>query len=416
MMFSTTSALAALLSVIAFSAQAVSAAPMDPAILELRSPPTGFIVKFRDNSTVTPASRATWLAGVYANASLVMSASTKDSLKLKWNTTIFDGLSGSFGQPAVDALRANANVLYVVPDKAVFKSVVTTSNTAPWGLQRISQRGPLANKNANAVNFVYTFDDSAGEGVDVYVLDTGVRVTHSEFGGRATFGATFGDGTPGQDVDGHGTHCAGTIAGATVGVAPKASIIGVKVLGDTGSGTNSDIISGINFVAQSAAQSGKPSVISMSLGGGASAPLDAAVRNAIASGIHFVLAAGNEGEDANGTSPARVQEAITVGASDINDEVASFSNFGPVVDIFAPGVAIISASSDSDTGLASLSGTSMATPHVAGLAAYLLALEGNRTPEELRERIKELGVDNPLTGVPAQTANDLAFNGVNEGN
>lgn len=286
-------------------------------------------------------------------------------------------------------------------------TAVQTQTNAPWGLQRVSSGAALpAGSRANTLAFTYNFEDTAGNGVDVYVIDTGINTAHQSFGGRASFGFAA-DGLPEVDDQGHGTHCAGTIASKDFGVAKAANVIAVKVLSADGSGATSDIVSGIQFAMQSAATSGKPSVISMSLGGGVSTALDRAVTAATAAGVHVVVAAGNEAADANTSSPARAPAVITVGASTINDTIASFSNFGAGVDIFAPGQAVISTFIGSTTARQILSGTSMACPHVAGMVAAILSAEGQMTPAAMSTRLKALGTASVI-GVPKGTTNLIA--------
>ncbi|KAL8396720.1 hypothetical protein RB594_003697 [Gaeumannomyces avenae] len=250
---------------------------------------------------------------------------------------------------------------------------------APSGLFRLSSSAPNG-----ATTGTYTFDETAGQNITVYVVDTGVRTTHAEFEGRAEFTAeaNFIRGSPLTDENGHGSHCAGTIAGKTFGVAKKANIVGVKVLDKDGSGQNSGVIAGMNFVAKDVAAKGRgrKAVMNMSLGGGASKAVNDAINNIRAAGVVPVVAAGNENQNAINSSPASATAAITVGAIDQRtDAKASFSNFGDVVDIFAPGVQVVSVDAKSDTGSKPLSGTSMASPHVAGLAAYLMALDPTLT-------------------------------------
>lgn len=304
---------------------------------------------------------------------------------------------------------------------------MTTQTGATWGLGRISHRARGTTS--------YIYDTTAGSGVTVYVVDTGVYTGHSQFGGRATFGANFISGsavrippptfslptptsslpilkqqsyTPqNTDENGHGTHCAGTIAGSTYGVAKAAKIVGVKVLNAQGSGTNSGVISGIQWVTNNAPAR---SVLSMSLGGGYSSAVNSAVRASYNAGITVVVAAGNDNADASNYSPASESTAITVGAISSTDARASFSNYGSFIDVFAPGVSVLSSWIGSTTATNTISGTSMATPHVAGLAAYLIALEGLSTPAAVVARIKALATSGAVTN--ALSANNLiAYNG-----
>ncbi|KAH8836112.1 serine protease [Flagelloscypha sp. PMI_526] len=303
------------------------------------------------------------------------------------------------------ALSAHADVLKVEEDGVA--SIWTTQTNAPWGLGRVSS-SEIVTGSVSDLTFNFTYDETAaGTGVDVYVVDTGIRTTHVALEGRATWGTTFG-GYANQDGNGHGTHCAGTIGSGPYGISKNVSLIAVKVLSDGGSGAWTDVISGINYVAEQAAITGKPSIISMSLGGSAIATVDAAVEAAVASGVHVVVAAGNSNADAANFSPARAPSAITVCATTIADARASYSNYGTIVDICAPGSNVISSYGTSDTATASLSGTSMATPHVAGLVAYLISLFGNDTPANIADLLKSYADVDALSGLPTGTPNLLA--------
>ncbi|KAF8738749.1 peptidase, partial [Rhizoctonia solani] len=244
---------------------------------------------------------------------------------------------------------------------------------------------------------------TGGSGVVVYGIDTGIYTAHSAFGGRASWGATYG-GYASADGNGHGTHTAGTAVGTTYGIATQATIVAVKVCSDSGSCATSDIVSGVNYAYAQFKANGKPSVATMSLGGSASTSIDSAVSTAISGGLHFTIAAGNSNVNAANTSPARVAAANTIGAIDSNNAKASFSNYGPVLDVWAPGVSILSAYIGSTTATARLSGTSMATPYVAGILAYVLSEYGQVTPASLSASLKS-HAQAVVTGAPSGTTN-----------
>jgi aqualysin 1 len=278
------------------------------------------------------------------------------------------------------------------------EAVVTQTNP-PWGLDRIGQRDlPL--------NATYSYT-TTGSGVNVYIIDTGIRRTHTQFGGRAFIGFdAIGDGQNTNDCHGHGTHVSGTVGGSTYGVAKAVRLFAVRVLGCSGSGSNSNVIAGVDWVKQNHIS---PAVANMSLGGGISTALDTAVRNSIASGVTYSIAAGNSNTNAANSSPARVTEAITVGSSTRTDARSWFSNFGSVVDIFAPGSGILSSYNTSNTATATLSGTSMAAPHVAGVAARILQSNPGASPATVRNQIVNTATLNRVSGIPAGTANRLLF-------
>ncbi|MFI1994433.1 S8 family peptidase [Actinoplanes sp. NPDC020271] len=253
-----------------------------------------------------------------------------------------------------------------------------------WGLDRIDQR-------ASKVSLSYTPTDD-GSAVHAYVIDTGIRISHQEFGGRASYGYDFADGdSNASDCNGHGTHVAGTIGGTHYGVAKKVQLVAVRVLDCDGGGYLSDVIDGVDWVTEHAI---KPAVANMSMGGDRSPSLDFAVQESIASGVTYVVAAGNENMNATSSSPADLAAAVTVGATDGKDRRAYFSNYGGVVDLFAPGVNIRSSVANSNTATAVYSGTSMASPHVAGAAALLLDGSPSLTPAQVSARL----VANATTG------------------
>jgi subtilisin family serine protease len=295
------------------------------------------------------------------------------------------------------ALSEDPRVLYVEEDSEMV--AIATQTGATWGLDRVDERDrPLTG------TYSYT---STGSGVNAYVIDTGIRRTHTQFGGRAYAGFTaIYDGRGTTDCNGHGTHVSGTIGGSKYGVAKSVRLFAVRVLSCSGSGSTSGVIAGIDWVT---ANHNRPAVANMSLGGGASSALDAAVRNSIAAGVTYAIAAGNSNANAGNYSPARVSEAITVGSSTSSDAKSSFSNFGSVVDIFAPGSSITSAWSTSDTATNTISGTSMATPHVAGMAARYLQGNPGASPATVRNALVSAATTNRLRGLPSGTANRLLF-------
>lgn len=297
----------------------------------------------------------------------------------------------------------------------------STERNAPWGLARISHRDSLSFGSFN--KYIYAAD--GGEGVDVYVIDTGTNVDHVDFEGRAQWGKTIPIDDEDVDGNGHGTHCSGTIAGKKYGVAKKANVYAVKVLKSNGSGSMSDVVQGVEWAATQhikkvkdakagKAKGFKGSAANMSLGGGKSPTLDRAVNAAVDVGIHFAVAAGNDNADSCNYSPAAAEKAVTVGASTLADERAYFSNYGKCNDIFAPGLNILSTWIGSKYAVNTISGTSMASPHVAGLLAYFLSLQpasdsayavAEITPKKLKENIISIGTQGALTDVPSDTTN-----------
>ena len=297
--------------------------------------------------------------------------------------TALTGYSICLPEKAAQLLADDPSVELVEQDQVL--STVATQSGATWGIDRIDQRNlPLSG------TYTYNFN---GAGVHAYIIDTGIRATHQQFGGRVSGGFTaINDGNGTNDCNGHGTHVSGTVGSATYGVAKGVSLHPVRVLDCTGSGSTSGVIAGVNWVTQNRVL---PAVANMSLGGGVSTALDTAVANSIASGVTYAIAAGNSNANACNSSPARVATALTVGSTTTTDARSSFSNFGTCVDVFAPGSSITSTWNTSDTATNTISGTSMATPHVAGVAALYLSQFGNQSAAAVAAGI----VGNATTGV-----------------
>lgn len=313
------------------------------------------------------------------------------------------GFSAALSPAALNAVRSTAGVKYVEADGRVHITK-KQKNPPSWGLDRVDQRNlPLNQK--------YSYVGSAGSGVDVYGIDTGIRFTHKDFDGRATSGYDAVDGGQADDCNGHGTHTAGTFGGSAYGVAKSVNIIAVRVLDCGGSGTWAGVISGIDWVTDNHRG---PSVANMSLGGNHEQSADDAVTASIKSGVVYAVSAGNNATDACSQSPASTPLAMTVGATEINDARASYSNYGTCLDIFAPGSNIISDWYSSDTATASLSGTSMASPHVAGVAALYLGLNPNATTQQVRDAIVDNSTSNKVTNPGSGSPNKLLFSKVNQ--
>ncbi|KAI0424849.1 peptidase S8/S53 domain-containing protein [Xylaria sp. FL1042] len=324
------------------------------------------------------------------------------SAKHVYGATSFKGFASALNEVSIESLRANPHVEYVQEDSKFHLAAYTTEDNAPYGIARISHRakGDLS----------YVRDDSDGDGTCVYVIDTGIKVDHPDFGGRATWGANFAD-DDNNDGAGHGTFVAGIIGSNTYGVAKKTQLVAVKVFKDDGTTEGNDIINAIDWVAQDAPTRNCPkgTVANLSLGGGKNQASNDAVAALVNAGTFVAVASGNDNADAENTSPASEPSVCTVSASDENDAKASYSNYGSVVDIWAPGNDIESTSYDGTSTTAS--GTSASSPIIAGLGAYLLSFEGQRDPGALCDRMKELSTQGVLSGVPDGTTNALAFNG-----
>ncbi|KAK4247870.1 serine protease [Corynascus novoguineensis] len=351
--------------------------------------PGKYIIKFRDG-----------VAGDILEAALGLLKSDADFVY----RGKFRGFAAKLEDDILEALRLLPDVEYVEEEAIFTINSYVSQSSAPWGLARLSQK--------SAGSTTYTYDDSAGEGTCAYVIDTGIYTSHSDFEGRATFAANYVD-RDNTDGNGHGTHVAGTIGGKTYGVAKKTKLYAVKVLGADGSGSTSGVVAGMNFVADDAPNRDCPNgvVANMSLGGSYSASINQAAAALVDAGIFLAVAAGNENVDARNSSPASESSVCTVGATDKSDRKASYSNYGSVVDIQAPGTDIKSTWIGSRSATNTISGTSMASPHIAGLAAYLLALEGQKSPSALCSYIKQTANSGAISGVPSGTTSALAFNG-----
>jgi len=284
----------------------------------------------------------------------------------------------------LETQKSSPLVTLIETDMTVRASACSQQSNAVWGLDRISKREVDLDGN-------YKYESTSGSGVDAYIVDTGININHQDFAGRAIWGANFVDSTN-TDCNGHGTHVAGTVGGTKYGVAKKSTLIAVKVLNCAGSGTNAGVISGVQWTVTSKNSRKRPSVANMSLGGGKSTALDNAVNSAVSSGVTFAVAAGNDNSDACNYSPAAAANAISVGATGIEDDVSNqvdsrayFSNYGSCVDVFAPGLMIESDwIGTKNNEILTISGTSMATPHVAGIIAQYLGTHTSATPASIK--------------------------------
>ena len=386
-----TTALATFAGAALAAAVSASAAPPTGTVLAASGTPVkdSYIVVLRD-AAATPA--------VTRKAAADLAAANSGALTHTYTAAV-RGFAVRLSAEKAQRLAADPRVASVQQDGVVTASA--TQSPATWGLDRIDQRAlPLDNS--------YTYSTTASN-VTAYIIDTGIRTAHAEFAGRATVGFdSIGDGQNGQDCQGHGTHVAGTVGGTTYGVAKAVKLVAVRVLNCSGSGTNAGVIAGVDWVTANAV---KPAVANMSLGGGAAAALDTAVTNSINSGVTYAVAAGNSNANACNYSPARTAAAITVGATTRTDARASFSNYGSCLDIFAPGDGITSAWATGNTATNTISGTSMAAPHVAGGAALYLAANPTATPAAVRNALVAAATPNVVTNPGTGSPNLLLYTG-----
>ena len=338
-----------------------------------------------------------------ARAAASRIALTADAGRVHHIYSVIPGFAAALTPQALDALRRNPDVAYVEQNYRI--SIDTVTPTDADGIDRADQRQLPRDGH-------YDDHGSDGDGVHVYVIDTGIRTTHQEVAGRVGDGFTaIDDGRGVEDCNGHGTHVASTAAGASFGMARQAILHPVRVLGCDGSGSYAGVIAGVDFTRDDCAARGGPCVANMSLGGSPSSALDEAVASAVASGVTVVVAAGNDNTSACDFSPARAPAAITVAAVDDSDAKASFSNYGSCVDIWAPGVSILGADIGSDTDTQVISGTSMASPHVAGAAAQFLSANPGSTPAAVEAALEDTASTNCVSGNPGGTPNLLLYNG-----
>nr|ACL37327.1 subtilisin-like protease 2 [Trichophyton tonsurans] len=320
--------------------------------------------------------------------------------------------SGGFDEKTVEDLSRNPYVKSVHPDQHVYLAKTVTQRQARWGLGYMSSKGKPVPLHSTLVD--YSYDDKAGEGVWAYVLDTGINVNHVEFEGRAILGHNAIPNKPHTDEFGHGTYVAGIIAGKTYGVAKKANVVSAKAF-DTGSSTYNYILETYDWIVRNITDSNRKNkaVINFSISGAKYQPFDDAVEKAFKAGIATVVAAGNDGKDAKNNTPASSPNAITVGAVRWENTRPSFSNYGKIVDIWAPGELIKSCWKGGNNATSTQSGTSAASPHVAGLVAYLMSTENLPSPSAVTARVLNLTIPN-LVKDAKDSPNRVVYNGIQE--
>ncbi|PKS12601.1 hypothetical protein jhhlp_000809 [Lomentospora prolificans] len=384
----------------------VAAGPLNSRATALSDVQGRYIVTLKEDLTDEVATtHMSWVQNVHKR-----SLSKRDfrGVEKQYHIGGFRGYAGQFDDATIEEIKKNPEVEAVEPDKVMTYQAIASQEEAEWGLGTISSRDPGSK--------IYSYDSSAGKGGYAYIIDTGLYTEHSEFdGGRAELGQNLLQdmGIAFKDTDGHGSHVAGTIGGKTYGVAKSATLVSVKIM-HGGETTVSVVLNGLSWAVQDIISKGRvgKAVINMSLGGDRSPALNWAVTSAYRRGVLVVAASGNSDLPASSSSPGMTPEALTVGAIDEDWNEAYFSNSGPTVDILAPGVMITSVGIDSPTASLTLNGTSMATPHVTGLAVYLMIAENISDPEKLTARIKELGTRNKVKNLKFMSPNLIAYNGI----
>ncbi|EER23662.1 subtilisin-like serine protease [Coccidioides posadasii str. Silveira] len=367
--------------------------------------PNGYIVVMKEGtSTQDFDAHREWVASVHHERLARRGSTNVGGMRHTYNFNQgFMGYAGTFDEETIQEIANRDDVAYIERDQIMKASAIQTQRNVPsWGLARVSSRQPGGRD--------YSYDSTAGQGVTAYIIDTGIDIRHTDFGGRAVWGTNTVD-RRNEDCNGHGTHVAGTTGGTSFGVAKRARLVAVKVLDCNGSGSNSAVIAGMQWAMQHASQNDpRRAVANMSLGGGYSQASNQAAAAIVRAGIFLAVAAGNDNRDARSFSPASEPTVCTAAASHVRDGKASFSNWGQLVDVYAPGQDIISARPGG--GSRSLSGTSMASPHVCGLGAYLIGL-GRGSGGGLCDTIKRMAlpvISNPGSG----TTNRLINNGVSQ--
>jgi len=360
----------------------------------------GYIIKFKHPAGQTNVKA---FAKTFKARPGMLTESASNVIEHTYNPSVFNGIAGKFTKEFLAQLeKEHAGDIEYIERDGRMHAYGSQKSPPSWGLTRVSER-----KLDLSQPFLYP--DAAGKGVEVYVIDTGIQANHTDFGGRAKMLKSFVTGEEATDLNGHGTHVAGTIASKTYGIAKAVTIYGVKVLDADGSGSFSDVIAGIDLVATETKTKKKLTVVNMSLGGGKSQAVDDAVNAAVAAGVVMIVAAGNESSDACDSSPSGASEVFAVGASDNSDTFADFSNTGKCVKIIAPGVDIKSLWLGADSATNTISGTSMATPHVVGVAALLMSTKAYTKPADVYAALTAAGTKNTVKNVTADTVNLLLY-------